>query len=136
MVYNLDWVNFPTFRTRHSLVFIAVLSFFSICSVCGCLYVCMHLGDFDNYFKNLNKSVFWHMDEILHVKLGISTKFYLWDIILSHTFNYIHVLNVPVLLSIGVCICKLSFILLHCGRQIYQQSWHWDHNISIVFITL
>ena len=35
------------------------------------------------------------MDEILHVKLGISTKFYLWDIILSHTFNYIHVLNVP-----------------------------------------
>ena len=30
------------------------------------------------------------MDEILHVKLGISTKFYLWDIILSHTFNYIY----------------------------------------------
>ena len=29
------------------------------------------------------------MDEILHVKLGISTKFYLWDIILSHIFNYI-----------------------------------------------
>ena len=27
------------------------------------------------------------MDEILHVKLGISTKFYLWDIILSHTLN-------------------------------------------------
>ena len=27
------------------------------------------------------------MDEILHVKLGISTKFHLWDIILSHTFN-------------------------------------------------
>ena len=50
----------------------------------------MHLGDFDNYFKNLNKSVFWHMDEILHVKLGISTKFYLWDIILSHTFKYIY----------------------------------------------
>ena len=46
------------------------------------------------------------MDEILHVKLGISTKFHLWDIILSHTFNYIHILNVPVLLSIGVCICK------------------------------
>ena len=35
------------------------------------------------------------MDEILHVKLGISTKFHLWDIILSHTFNYIHILNVP-----------------------------------------
>ena len=57
------------------------------------------------------------MDEILHVKLGISTKFHLWDIILSHTFNYIHILNVPVLLSIGVCICKLSFILLHCADR-------------------
>ena len=27
------------------------------------------------------------MDEILHVKLGISTKYYLWNIILSITFN-------------------------------------------------
>ena len=30
------------------------------------------------------------MDEILHVKLGISTKIYLWDINLSHTFKYIY----------------------------------------------
>ena len=50
---------------------------------------------------------------ILHVKLGISTKFYLWDIILSHTFNIIHIVNVPGLLSIGACICKLSVIVLH-----------------------
>ena len=54
---------------------------------------------------------------ILHVKLGIYTKFYLWDNILSHTFNFIHILNVPVLLPIGVCICKLSFILLHCADR-------------------
>ena len=57
------------------------------------------------------------MDEILHVKLGISTKFYLWNIILSHTFNIIHVVNVPGLLSIGACNCKLSFILLHCADR-------------------
>ena len=32
------------------------------------------------------------MDEILHVKLGISTKFYLWDNNLSHTFKYIYLI--------------------------------------------
>ena len=52
-------------------------------------------------------------DEILHVKLGISTKFYLWDITLSNIFNIIHIVNVPGLLSIGVCICKLSIIVLY-----------------------
>ena len=54
---------------------------------------------------------------ILHVKLGISTKFDLWDIILSNTFNIFHIVNVPVLLPIGVCICKLSFILLQAADR-------------------
>ena len=30
------------------------------------------------------------MDKILHVKLGVFTKFHLWDINLSHTFKYIY----------------------------------------------
>ena len=30
------------------------------------------------------------MDEILHVKLGVFTKFHLWDINLSHTFKYLY----------------------------------------------
>ena len=72
------------------------------------------------------------MDEILHVKLGISTKFYLWDIILSHTFNIFHVLNVPVLLSIGVCICKLSFILLHCADSFISRVGT-ETTVSVLF---
>ena len=72
------------------------------------------------------------MDKILCVKLGISTKFYLWDIILSYTFNYIHVLNVPVLLSIGVCICKLSFILLHCADRFISRVGT-EVTVSVLF---
>ena len=72
------------------------------------------------------------MDEILHVKLGISTKFYLWDIILSHTFNYIHVLNVPVLLSIGVCICKLIIYLLHCADRFISRVGT-ETTVSVLF---
>ena len=72
------------------------------------------------------------MDEILHVKLGISTKFHLWDIILSHTFNYIHILNVPVLLSIGVCIYKLSFILLHCADRFISRVGT-ETTVSVLF---
>ena len=72
------------------------------------------------------------MDEILHVKLGISTKFHLWDIILSHTFNYIHILNVPVLLSIGACICKLSFILLHCADRFISRVGT-ETTVSVLF---
>ena len=60
------------------------------------------------------------MDKILHVKLGISTKFYLWDIILSHTFNYIHVPNVPVLLSIGGLHLQVIIYFAALCRQIYQ----------------
>ena len=30
------------------------------------------------------------MDKILHVKLGVFTKFHLWDINLSHTFKYFY----------------------------------------------
>ena len=64
------------------------------------------------------------MDEILHVKLGISTKFYLWDIILSHTFNYFHVLNVPVLcIHWGLHLQIIIYFAALC-RQIYQLSWH------------
>ena len=72
------------------------------------------------------------MDKILHVKLGISTQFYLWDIILSITFNIFHVLNVPVLLSIGVCICKLSFILLHCADRFISRVGT-ETTVSVLF---
>ena len=47
--------------------------------------------------------------EILHVKLGISTKFYLQNIIQTHIFN---ILSVPGLLPIGACIA--SYHLLCC----------------------
>ena len=76
------------------------------------------------------------MDKILHVKLGISTKFHLWDIILSHTFNYIHILNVPVLLSIGVCICKLSFILLHCADRFISIIKSANYSITLYIKTV
>ena len=72
------------------------------------------------------------MDEILHVKLGISTKFYLWDINLSHTSIIFIDLHVLVLLPIGVCICKLSFILLHCAdRFIYRVGT--EVTVSVLF---
>ena len=72
------------------------------------------------------------MDKILHVKLGISTKFYLWDIILSNAFNNFHIVNVPVLLSIGVCICKLSFILLHCADRFINRVGT-EVTVSVLF---
>ena len=72
------------------------------------------------------------MDEILHVKFSISTKFYLWDINLSIIFNIFHVLNVPVLLSIGVCICKLPFILLH-GADIFISRVGTETTVSVLF---
>ena len=72
------------------------------------------------------------MDEVLHVKLGISTNFTfgtLSQVILSIIFTH---LNVPVLLPIGVCICKLSFILLHCAdRFIYRVGT--EVTVSVLF---
>ena len=47
------------------------------------------------------------MHEILHVKLGIFTKFHLQNNIQTYSIN---ILSVQGLLPIGVCICKLSFI--------------------------
>ena len=72
------------------------------------------------------------MDEILHVKLGISIKFYLWDIILSITFNIFHVVNVPGLLSIGACNCILSFILLHCADRFISRAGT-ETTVSVLF---
>ena len=64
------------------------------------------------------------MDKILHVKLGISTKFQLWDIILSHTFNYIHILNgTSIVIHWGLHLQVIIYFAALC-RQIYQQSWH------------
>ena len=60
------------------------------------------------------------MDKILHVKLGISTKFYLWDIILSHTFNYFPILNVPSIVTHwGLHLQVIIYFAALC-RQIYQ----------------
>ena len=72
------------------------------------------------------------MDEILHVKLGIFTKFHLWNIILSITFNIFHVVNVPGLLSIGACICILSFILLHCADRLISRAGT-ETTVSVLF---
>ena len=93
----------------------------------------MHLWDFDNNFKNLNKSVFWHMDEILHVKLGISTKFYLWDINLSHTFKYIYWFTcTSITTHWGLHLQIIIYFAALC-RQIYQQSWHWGPQYQYCF---
>ena len=64
------------------------------------------------------------MDEILHVKLGISTKFYLWDIILSHTFNYISYIKcTSIVIHWGLHLQAYHLFAALC-RQIYQQIWH------------
>ena len=64
------------------------------------------------------------MDEILHVKLGISTKFYLWDIILSHTFKlYSCIKCTSIVIHWGLHLQVIIYFAALC-RQIYQQSWH------------
>ena len=64
------------------------------------------------------------MDEILHVKLGIFTKFHLWDIILSHTFNYIYSFKcTSIATHWGLHLQVIIYFAALC-RQIYLQSWH------------
>ena len=64
------------------------------------------------------------MDEILHVKLGVFTKFHLWDIILSHTFNYIYSFKcTSIATHWGLHLQVIIYFAALC-RQIYQQSWH------------
>ena len=73
---------------------------------------------------------FQQQNEILQVKLGISTKFHLQNIIQSHIFN---ILSVPGFVTHWGLHCQVIIYFAACYRQIYLQSCH---SISVVFITV
>ena len=72
------------------------------------------------------------MDEILHVKLGISTKFYLWDINLSHTLKYIYCFTCTSIATHWGLHLQVIIYLLHCAdRFIYRVGT--EVTVSVLF---
>ena len=72
------------------------------------------------------------MDEILHVKLGISTNFHLWDIIPNHTFDYIYSFKCSSIATHWGLHLQVIIILLHCAdRFIYRVGT--EVTVSVLF---